>query len=229
MEEIVQYELLLPSEFEKRIASLPLVYIPVGALEYHSEHLALGNDSIKMHAICCEAARLGGGIVFPSIFFGILEMIEYGSRYQYKANFPVTEAFFSMLINTTLSGLEKIGFKVAILATGHTPPQQSALVREIAKAYSGHMIVYGTDDMEWGQAANYNGGDHAAKWETSILWYIRPDLVDIYKLPKDVNIPLEGVYGEDPRVSASRELGKLAYQAIANDLMKIGKGLFENL
>jgi len=229
MEQVVQYELLLPSEFENRMAVLPLVYIPVGALEYHSEHLALGNDSIKMHAICCEAARLGGGIVFPPIHYGILEMVNYSDRYKYKANLPVTESFFTTLINITLAGLEKVGFKVAILTTGHTPDEQSAMVREIANAYTGKMKVRGTDDMEWGQAANYNGGDHAAKWETSLLWYVRPDLVDIYKLPKDVSVPLEGVFGEDPRVFASRDLGKLAYQAIATDLMNLGKKLYESL
>jgi creatinine amidohydrolase/Fe(II)-dependent formamide hydrolase-like protein len=83
--------------------------------------------------------------------------------------------------------------------------------------------------MEWGQKANYNGGDHAAKWETSILWYIRPDLVDIYKLPKNTSIALEGVYGDDPRLFASRELGKMAYHAIARDLMELGKRIYENL
>jgi creatinine amidohydrolase len=229
MEENVQYELLLPSEFENRIAAFPLMYIPIGSLEYHSEHLALGNDAIKMHAICCEAARLGGGIVFPPIYYGIPFMVEYGSRYQFKANLPVTEAFLTTVLNTTLAGIEKIGFKIAILATGHTPDEESALVRTIAQAYPGKMKVYGTDDMEWGAEANYNGGDHAAKWETSILWHIRPELVDIYKLPRDTSVPLEGIYGEDPRLVASRELGKKAVIAISRDLAELGKRLYESL
>ena len=229
MEEIVQYELLVPFEFEKRITEFPLVYIPIGSLEYHGEHLALGNDAIKMHAICCEAAQLGGGIVFPPIYYGIPFMVEYGSRYQYKANLPVTEEFLTIVLNTTLAGLEKIGFRIAILATGHTPDEESALVREIARAYPGKMKVYGTDDMEWGTGANYNGGDHAAKWETSILWYVRPELVDIYRLPRDTTVPLEGIYGEDPRLFASRELGKKAVQAISRDLAELGKRLYESL
>jgi creatinine amidohydrolase len=229
MEEIVQYELLLPLEFEKRIKEFPLVYVPVGSLEFHGEHLALGNDAIKMHALCCEAARYGGGIVFPPIYYGIPFMVDYGAQYQYKANLPVTEDFFTSVLNTTLVGLEKIGFKIAILATGHTPDEQSALVREIARKYDGKMKVYGTDDMEWGADANYNGGDHAAKWETSILWYVRPELVDIYRLPRDISQPLEGIYGEDPRVYASRQLGKKAVEAISMDLAKLGKRLFESL
>jgi creatinine amidohydrolase len=229
MEKNVQYELLLPCEFEKLITELPLIYLPIGSLEYHSEHLALGNDAIKMHAICCEAARLGGGIVFPPIYYGIPFMVEYGSKYQNKANLPVTEEFLTSVLNATLAGIEQIGFKIAILATGHTPDEESALVRTIAQAYPGKMRVYGTDDMEWGADVNYNGGDHAAKWETSILWHVRPDLVDIYKLPRDTSISLEGIYGEDPRLFASRELGKHAVEAISRDLAELGKRLYESL
>ena len=67
--------------------------------------------------------------------------------------------------------------------------------------------------------------DHAAKWETSILWYLRPELVDIYRLPRDTDEPLDGIYGDDPRVHASREIGKQAVEAIAEDLAALGKKL----
>ena len=49
MEEKVQYELMLPFEFERRIRRFPLIYVPVGSLEWHGEHMALGNDAIKIH------------------------------------------------------------------------------------------------------------------------------------------------------------------------------------
>ena len=61
-----------------------------------------------------------------------------------------------------------------------------ARMREIADAYTGAMKVYGTDDMEF-------NSDHAAKWETSILWTMRPELADVYRLPRDTSVPLEGV------------------------------------
>ena len=64
MLDTVEYEKLLPYQFEERMQACPLVYVPVGALEWHGEHLALGNDALKMHGLCCEAARIGGGIVY---------------------------------------------------------------------------------------------------------------------------------------------------------------------
>jgi hypothetical protein len=75
--------------------------------------------------------------------------------------------------------------------------------------------------MEWANDLDFTS-DHAAKWETSILWYLYPELVDIYRLPKDTGVPLEGVGGDDPRLHASRELGKTAVQAIARDLSWLG-------
>ena len=78
--------------------------------------------------------------------------------------------------------------------------------------------------MEWADDLNFTS-DHAAKWETSLLWYARPDLVDIYRLPKDTTQGLEGVGGDDPRLHASRELGKAAVLAIARDLARKGQEL----
>jgi len=224
MEETVEYELLLPFEFEARMTACPLAYVALGALEWHGEHMAVGNDTLKAHAMCCEAARRGGGIVFPPLYYGIPEMVKFGQAYRYSANFPVSEPFLFGLLTTTLQGLEQAGFKAAILITGHTPDEQSALVRKVAQAYTGQMKVYGTDDMEWANDLDYTS-DHAAHWETSVLWYVRPDLVDIHRLPKDPSQKLEGIYGKDPRQYASRELGKQALLAVARDLAALGKRL----
>ncbi len=224
MEEVVEYQKLLPYQFEARIAACPLVYVPVGSLEWHGEHNALGLDAIKMHVHCVEAARLSGGIVFPPTFYGIPGMMPYGTSYEYPANLPVTKEFLKRVLTATLSGLENVGFKAAILITGHTCKQQIALMREIAAEHQGPMKVFGTNDTEYGNAVEHTS-DHAAKWETSILWYARPELSDMSRLDKDTSIPLEGVGGKDPRLHATRELGKATVEAIAKELADNGKEL----
>ncbi len=224
MEEVVRYENLLPYQFEARMQQCSLAFVPVGSLEWHGEHLALGNDAIKMHALCCEAARVGGGVVFPPVFYGIPYMVPYGAEYVHSASVPITREFLATVLKTTLAGLEDIGFSAAILATGHTCREQCDLMREVAEAHSGSMTVYGTDDMEWADDIDFTS-DHAGKWETSILWYLRPELVDIHRLPKDTTVPLEGVGGDDPRLHASRELGAQAVRSIARDLAAKGREL----
>lgn len=224
MEPVVEYQKLLPYQFEIRITECPLVYVPVGSLEWHGEHLALGNDAIKMHGLCCEAARNGGGIVFPPVFYAIPCMVDYGKAYEHAANLPVTEDFLRNVLATTLSALERVGFRAAILITGHTCSQQIELMRAVAEEHRGTMKVLGTNDAEWGGSVDHTS-DHAAKWETSILWYLRPELVDIYRQPRDTSVKLEGVGGEDPRIHASRDLGRQAVEAIAGDLARKGREL----
>ena len=51
--------------------------------------------------------------------------------------------------------------------------------------------------------------------------------MDVYRLPKDLSIPLEGVGGEDPRVHASRELGERVAHVIAEEMAEVGRRLLE--
>jgi len=41
----VQYEEMLPHELEEAIGEFPVAYVPVGSLEWHGRHLALGAES----------------------------------------------------------------------------------------------------------------------------------------------------------------------------------------
>ncbi len=40
--EKVKYAELLPFEFRRRLAERPVAYLPLGTLEWHGEHIALG-------------------------------------------------------------------------------------------------------------------------------------------------------------------------------------------
>jgi len=226
MEETVMYDQLLPMEFEQRISQFPLVYVPIGSLEWHGQHLPLGNDTIKIQAVCEEAARISGGVVFPGVYFGIPGMVEYGSAYKFNGNAPFDPGLVGKLLNAILNRLEAVGFLAAVVITGHTPPEQRKLVKDVAAEYSGKMLVLGTADSELGGGIGH-ASDHAAMWETSLLWYIRPDLVDINRLPRDLSTGLESVFGNDPRTNASRDLGRKAFRVITEELAQTASNLIK--
>src|SRR5690606_7283502 len=70
--ERVQWERMLPAEFHAAVAALPVVFLPLGTVEWHGEHNALGLDSLKAHALCVRAARrAGGGVVHPPLYGGM--------------------------------------------------------------------------------------------------------------------------------------------------------------
>ena len=54
----VNYEEMLPHEFEGAIRQFPVAYVPVGSLEWHGRHLALGNEG--HHPVRSGRDGLGG-------------------------------------------------------------------------------------------------------------------------------------------------------------------------
>lgn len=58
------------------------------------------------------------------------------------------------------------------------------------------------------------GTDHAAKWETAYLMYLRPDCVDMSVYLGRESEPLIGVNGLDPRTTATVEIGRKAAELI---------------
>src|SRR4029079_17514158 len=68
--EKVHYLSLLPHEFRARLAQRPVGYLPLGTLEWHGEHNALGSDALIAAGLFERAAHAFGGIVFPPLFLG---------------------------------------------------------------------------------------------------------------------------------------------------------------
>ena len=58
-----RYEYMFPADFIKAVNELPVFIMPTGLLEWHGNHLPLGQDTLKAYGICMEVARkLGGGL-----------------------------------------------------------------------------------------------------------------------------------------------------------------------
>jgi len=94
----VQFEEMFPWEFAQALASTPIAYLPLGVLEWHGEHNAVGLDALKAHAVCVGAAQRSGGIVLPPIYWSTDERedlpgggyltggVEHGERYHVPGN-----------------------------------------------------------------------------------------------------------------------------------------------
>ncbi len=130
------------------------------------------------------------------------------------------------LLLSTLLGLAKQGFRVIVLLTGHYPREQVFAVKEVAKLCERIMEtasakgipqvrVLAFPEYELALDLGYRG-DHAAKQETSIMMYLRPELVNLSRLTD-----LLGIHGEDPRKFASPELGKQVVERIVERLVEL--------
>jgi creatinine amidohydrolase len=216
----VRYAEMLPYEFRNRLADKPLAYLPLGTLEWHGEHLPLGSDGIISQSVMEEAARRFGGIVLPPIHLGpdrtqqspahgelqgmdFLMASSPGRRLEGSC-YWVPEEFFTELIERILVQLKRAGFK-AVFADGHGPSRIAWGRHKGDQERKLGLILLGVADLDNGSWLSQI--DHAAKNETSLVLAVRPDLVDLPRLPADRSSWPVAVDGEDPR-DASAGLGK---------------------
>ncbi|MCB0092230.1 MAG: creatininase family protein, partial [Caldilineaceae bacterium] len=86
--------------------------------------------------------------------------------------------------------VDALGFHAAILVTGHYGPNWEDL-KTLLSILQPHFAtrLYGLPDFEANQPGFDNdgrsGGDHAGKVETSLLWALEPQCVDMSRMPVD--------------------------------------------
>lgn len=225
MAAVARYELLRPHELEEVVKRAPVAYIPLGSLEWHGRHLPLGNDAIKAYEICLRAAEKTGGAVFPPLYWGVecLKLRGAGVR---DGTVDVDYWSYRSFLLDVVRRVVKQGFRVVVLLTGHYSREQVAVVKKVAEEcekMTGRVKPKGTSPIRVLALPEYElatdigyRGDHAAMWETSILLYLRPELVDMSRLTD-----MLGVDGEDPRTRASRELGRRVVELIVRRLCEL--------
>jgi creatinine amidohydrolase len=191
----VQYEEMFPWEIARAIADAPVCYVPLGVLEWHGEHNAVGLDAIKVHALCVEAARRCGGVVVPPLYWATDERedlgdgayltggVEHGERYHVPGNmFWLRPQTFHDLLLDMYEAMRRRGFRAIVVLTGHWSrrvhlPTLEATGREFLAGQPTMRWVLFTD-QQLAEGLPYPW-EHAAGGETSLLLATRPDLVDL--------------------------------------------------
>lgn len=245
--EKVRYEKMLPHEIVPRRKRFPAAFIGLGGLEWHGEHLAVGNDALKAEKLCELAAARSGGFAFPTLWYGeprvasLMEVnrdddgqikahMKFKKRKFSAAYFGKTPeeqiVFYQQLLTHVLVQMNTLEMKAVCLLCGHYPLHRWAdpVVKEFNKDFKDTQAFAGIE-FHYPPKSKHVGGDHAAKWETSYLWYLRPDCVDtsVY-LGRDTET-LVGVLGTDPRREASVEVGRKACDLIVEGMVRKANNL----
>jgi creatinine amidohydrolase len=160
--------------------------------------------------------------------------------------------FYQALVYHLLIQMNTLEMRAVCLLGGHYPlarfarPVVERFNREYpgTRAFAGTEVHYPVASAPWGGGdtppgaenprlqgyppeAPVVGGDHAAKWETSYLWYLRPDCVDMSIYRGRETEPLPGVIGLDPRREASVETGRRAVEQIVAAMVRKAAELLE--
>lgn len=248
----VRYEEMKPGEVVIARTKKPVAYLPIGGIEWHGEHNPLGLDTVKAHELCIRAAQKGGGLVMPPLFWG--ESRQSGLlEFNYNVDGKVTEKmqlpaenfskgymggvtpeqeheFYEHLLTHIYYQLKSLGFRVIFVLCGHYPLKAHA--ERTAQKFmesNQNMRIYAGIEADPVRDIYPNGGDHAGKWETSIMYTLRPELVDVSILGDDKSIKPIGVYGEDPRCDDLVEFGQKVTQDIIDRMVSITDGMLKEL
>lgn len=159
-------------------SSFDLAVLPWGACEAHNYHLPYGTDIIEADHIAAESARLAWEkgakvIVLPAIPFGVntgqldvaLDMNMY----------PSTQL---LVLRDVVDVLNRHRIYKLIILNSHGGNDFKTMIRELGAQFPNMFI----SQCNWYQALDQklffeNKDDHAGEMETSLLLYLRPDLV----------------------------------------------------
>ena len=185
MRETIQWERMLPHEFRCAFEKLPTVFLPLGTVEWHGEHSALGLDSLKAHALCVRTANQSGGIVHPPIYGG-MGGLDKPATIKMEAEDSWENYLLRPWLEKMTSEFHRLGFRSIIIVTGHYGHNQQIVVREVAVRMSERLQipVLGIPEYWLALDAGYLG-DHAGIGETSLLWHLEPHLVAIDRIRND--------------------------------------------
>ncbi len=227
-------------EAKEALEKAKVVIIPLGAIEAHGPHLPLGTDNFIVERIAEEVAKKIGGIVLPVIKYG-----QVWSLINFPGSLTVSEdSLFRFLVDICLS-LHKHGAKNFAFISFHIG--NATVIKKTARYlkdnYDLNVFYFASsglskirefcDSKQWHK--NYF---HAEEIETSLMLYIKPDLVDMAKAKacypdkkifefypqKWDELTDIGVIG-DPTV-ATREKGEKMLEVIINEIVELlRKGL----
>lgn len=206
----VRFELLRPAEIMAERERFPVVFQPLGPLEWHGPHLPYGTDPLHAETVARWTAEAVGGVVMPTLYWGAARELsaeslrslgfkgdEWIVGMDYPANVMPSlysmEDVFALVIRAQLGLLVDQQYKVIVLVNGHGAPNHMATLDRLAKEFTGRTAshVLFTTPIEPGSENSHNIG-HADAYETSLMMALYPDSVELSGLPS-VDTPLRNI------------------------------------
>jgi creatinine amidohydrolase len=184
----VHLERLRPAELNGELARCPLVFQPMGPLEYHGPHLPVGTDAINAAECALEACqRFGAGVVSPTLFWGtererpswMLQSLGFKpDEWIVGMDFPTAtwkshyapEHIFALVVASRLEALIAGGYRVIVLVNGHGATNQLQTLERLAVHYShaSPCLVTGVTAVS-AEPPEGGFGGHADLGETSLM------------------------------------------------------------
>ncbi len=185
------YAALYAEQVASIIDTVPIAYLPWGALEWHGPHLPLGTENYIAEAFAERIAKRVGGLVFPNVWLPITPI-------PHRFSVAIRSDVLYDLWDTLFGELARIGFKVAVVISGHASPAHELVLIDAAERAIAtyHLNVLAVSPLAF---IDPDMHDHAAHWETALMLALQPQLTALERLDgQDLTLENTGIIGNNP-------------------------------
>lgn len=203
---------MFPDEFFDALNNCPVCYMAYGLAEPHGVQNALGTDWISTQTTLELAAAAHGGIVAPPFAWHIQEQQYYdweidccGMGISLSSSLPEDLFLHNMLYH--IRNMDSKGFHAGILMSGHYLGHLGDDMRLLCEYYcrrTGSPIQLWAgltyelfEDEKEALGLGEQDGHHGGIAETAWLMALKPELVDLDRLKKPLNVPVEIAGGNE--------------------------------
>jgi len=188
-------------QWQEKVASGAIIFLPLGATEQHGPHLPLNVDVILPTAVAERVARAVGGLVAPTLAYGYKSMPRSGGGQSFPGTTSLDANTLSLTIRDIIRDMSAHGARRFVLINGHFENSWPAVegldlgLREISRdgieGVTAMRLEYWdfvrkeTLDRIFPDGFPGTELEHASLIETSLMLLLRPDLVDLSKIPQE--------------------------------------------
>lgn len=155
------------TDFEEE--RLEIALLPVGSTEQHGPHGPLSTDSLIAEEIAERAAEKTGALQLPPVKVGVSR-----EHSRFPGTLHVSPETFRQQLSEIVLSASKSGPKKFVIVNGHGG--NIPHIREICEDlyYDQDLLVL---EWTWFNAVSAKGMGHAGKLETSLVLYLREELI----------------------------------------------------
>ncbi len=173
-------EELTSKEFEELSKRIKTLIIPIGSIEAHGPHLPLATDLYTIYEVCKRLSKEVEVLVSPPIYYGLCRSTKHLS-----GTISISGEVLKTFILNLLSEFYRQGFRNFFILSGHAGKTHLAYLIDAAETF-----LEKVKDVKFFVADIYQllkevlvemkiseSDSHAGEWETSLIMYLKPELV----------------------------------------------------
>ncbi|MFH1555081.1 MAG: creatininase [Pseudomonadota bacterium] len=188
-------------QYQAKIAAGATVFIPLGTTEQHGPHLPLNVDVVLPTAVCARVAAQIGGIVAPAIPYGYKSQPRSGGGEAFPGTTSLDAYTVALVLRDVIRALGADGVRRIVVVNGHYENMWPGVegvdlgLRELRRDGITGMQLMRLEYWDFARRETlerlfpdgFPGIDleHASLLETSLMLLVRPELVEMEKVPSD--------------------------------------------